>query len=106
MARVEPGKSEGYLSAATVYWDYYLFNDALRVIRQARTAFDDPALFAFETGAIYENKREYSHAVEQYVAGALDGADQAQQRLLRLPPHPDRPPPPAKFTPQPFPHPP
>ena len=36
MTRLEPGKPDGYLGAATVFWDYYLYNDALRIIRQAR----------------------------------------------------------------------
>jgi predicted Zn-dependent protease len=84
MPRIEPGKTEGYLEAATVFWDYYLYNDALRVIRQARTDFKDPTLFSFETGVIYENKRDYSLAIQQYVAGAMHGDNQAQQRLLRL----------------------
>ena len=60
-----------YLDAATVYWDYYRYNDALRWIAAARKKFDNPALFAYQAGAIYEGKRDYASAVREYVAGAL-----------------------------------
>ena len=29
------GKRDGYHEAATVFWDYYLYDDALRVIAEA-----------------------------------------------------------------------
>ena len=84
MPQIEPGKPDGYLEAATVFWDYYLYSDALRIIHQARVAFDDPALFAFEAGVIYENKRDFPSAVQQYVTGGVAGNQEAEQRLLRL----------------------
>ena len=59
--RVQPGRADGYLEAATVYRDYDLYDDALRVIADARRRLTAPALFAYEAGAIYEGKR----AVEQ-----------------------------------------
>src|SRR6185295_17636734 len=34
---IEPGNPAGYLEAATVFWDYYQFDDALRIIAQCRT---------------------------------------------------------------------
>jgi len=80
----QPGKREAYLDAATVYWDYYRYNDALRWIAAARKKFDDPALFAYQAGAIYEGKRDYGSAVREYVAGALAGDNSADNRLLRL----------------------
>ena len=71
MPATQPGKPEAYLDTATVYWDYYRYDDALRWIGAARKKFDDPALFAYQAGAIYENKRDYATAVREYVAGAL-----------------------------------
>jgi Flp pilus assembly protein TadD len=80
----QPGKPEAYLDTATIYWDYYLFGDALRWIAAARKKFGDPALFAYQAGAIYEGKRDYADAVREYVAGALHGQTDAANRLIRL----------------------
>ncbi|MGH9664612.1 MAG: hypothetical protein ACRD9L_09340, partial [Bryobacteraceae bacterium] len=77
------GKSGGYLDAATVFWDYYRFGDALRLIGDARRKFDNPALFAYEAGAIYENQRDYGRALAEYVKGARTEGD-ARTRLLVL----------------------
>ena len=84
MPAAQPGNPEAYLDAATVYWDYYRYNDALRWIAAARKKFDDPARFAYQAGAIYEGKRDYANAVREYVAGALDGQSAAANRVLRL----------------------
>jgi Tfp pilus assembly protein PilF len=84
MAAAQPGKPQGYLDTATVYWDYYRYNDALRWIAAARKKFDQPALFAYQAGAIYEGKRDYPNAVREYLAGALDGQSPADNRLLQL----------------------
>ncbi len=70
--------------SATVFWDYYLYDDALRVIRTARTRLHDPALMAYEAGAIYEGKRRDDLAVAEYLNGYLSGDDQSQRRILRL----------------------
>jgi len=37
MPAEQPGKEEVYLDTATIYWDYYRFNDALRWIAAARS---------------------------------------------------------------------
>jgi len=84
MPTVQPRNPAGYLDAATVFWDYYRYTDALRTIALARARFKNPALFAYEAGAIGENRRDYPSAVREYVAGALAGAENAQNRLLRL----------------------
>ena len=80
----QPNKQEAYLDTATIYWDYYLYGDALRWITAARKHFHDPALFAYQAGAIEENKRDYPSAVREYMAGALAGQSDAKNRLLRL----------------------
>ena len=86
MADVEPGRPEGYLEAATVFWDYYLFDDALRMIDEGRNRLGNPALYAYEAGAIHENRRDYTRAVSEYLKGALapEGGSAAQRRLVEL----------------------
>ena len=84
MPSEQPGKPEAYLDAATIYWDYYRFNDALRWIAAARKKFDDAALFAYQAGAIYEAQRDYASAVREYVAASLQGENSANYRLLQL----------------------
>ncbi|MGA7077673.1 MAG: hypothetical protein WBY61_03060, partial [Terriglobales bacterium] len=84
--QVVPGQSGGYLEAATIYWDYYDFDNALRVLHEGRDRLHDPNLYAYEAGAIYENQRDYAHAVEEYVRGSLSGLPDspAELRLLAL----------------------
>jgi tetratricopeptide (TPR) repeat protein len=86
MPEVEPGRPEGYLEAATVYWDYYLFDDALRMIDEGRNRLSNPALYAYEAGAIHENRRDYTRAVSEYLKGALapEGGSAAERRLIEL----------------------
>ena len=92
---VHPGLPNGYLQAATVFWDYFEFDQALGEIEAARQQFHQPTLYGYEAGAIYENKhgenkigeaqRDAARAVAEYVAAAaVDGAGQAQDRLLIL----------------------
>jgi tetratricopeptide (TPR) repeat protein len=88
MAEIEPGRPEGYLEAATVFWDYYLFDDALRMLGEGRNRLANPALYAYEAGAIYENRRDYTRAVGEYLRGALaadtGNSSAAERRLIEL----------------------
>jgi hypothetical protein len=85
-----PGETQLYLDAATVFWDYFRFDDALHEIDLARTHFAQPALFGYEAGAIDEAKNDPAAAIAEYVAAALDahaGEDAyspARARLLTL----------------------
>lgn len=83
IAAIEPGKPDGYLEAATIFWDYFLYDDALRLIEEGRAKLGNPSLFAYEAGAIYENKRDYTRAVAEYMKGAASGSS-ARARLLQL----------------------
>lgn len=84
--KIAPGTSGGYLQAATVFWDYFLYDDALRVISEARKNLGNAALFAYEAGAVYEGKSDSSDAVKEYIRGALavDGPSSSRSRLLEL----------------------
>lgn len=86
MPAVEPGKPEGYIEAATVFWDYYRFDDSLRLMQRGREALGRPELYAYEAGAVHENRRDYDAALGEYLKGALttDGHSPARNRFLRL----------------------
>lgn len=86
MPDTEPGHAQSYEDAATVFWDYYFFEDALRLLIQGRTKLHNDTLYSYQVGAIYENKRDYMHAVDEYVKGALaeTGNAEARARLLQL----------------------
>jgi Tfp pilus assembly protein PilF len=85
IATAKPGNEDGYLESATVFWDYFLYDDALRVIDEGRKKLNKPSLFAYQAGAIYENKRQYDRALNEYANAVLDdGNDLAERRLVRL----------------------
>lgn len=82
---IEPAKADGYLEAATIFWDYYQFDDALRWIEQGRKRLKQNSLFAYEAGAIHENQRNYERAIREYAKGAIaQPASNSEQRLLLL----------------------
>ena len=83
---VSPGETNGYLEAATIYWDYFDFENSLRLLGEARKKFSNPALYAYEVGAIYDNRREFPRAIEEYVNGSLAAGpgSPSESRLLQL----------------------
>jgi cellulose synthase operon protein C len=81
----EPGDAEGYLEAATLFWDYLRPADALNWLQRGRTQLKNPYLWTYETGAILESQGRTDDAVREYLAGALAGNNPASnKRLLRL----------------------
>jgi cellulose synthase operon protein C len=85
LAKTAPGSAEGYLESATVFWDYFQYDDALRLIHLGRTTLEDSARYAYEAGAIYENKNDLARAIDEYIQGVLSsGDDQSQRRLIKL----------------------
>lgn len=87
------GEPETYRAAATVFWDYFQYDDALATIERLRAELHDEALYAFETGAIFEAKHNREAALAEYMK-ALDGStpfaknvaesDRAKRRLEKL----------------------
>jgi cellulose synthase operon protein C len=83
------GENESYLNSATVFWDYFQFDDALVTIRSLREKSGDENLYAFQTGAILEAKNDKLAAVDEYLK-ALDENEsvadqwQAKRRLKQL----------------------
>jgi tetratricopeptide (TPR) repeat protein len=84
--QIQPGTPNGYLEAATIFWDYFRYDDALRLFSEGRKKLGDPALYAYEAGAIYENQRDYKRALTEYAKGALASPEnsQAKARLIQL----------------------
>jgi predicted Zn-dependent protease len=84
--KVAPGESGGYLEAATIYWDYFDFENAQRLLEEGRKKLGDDTLYGYEAGAIFENRREYARAIHEYarVAVAGGGESPAVNRLLTL----------------------
>src|SRR3989449_5189634 len=82
---IEPGKPDGYLEAATLFWDYLSPSDALNWLQRGRARLKDPTLWAYETGAIFELQGRRPEAVAEYLRGALSRQrGPSQTRLLRL----------------------
>lgn len=81
------GEPETYLDVATVYWDYFQYDDALRTIERLRRETHDETLFAFQEGAILEAEHKLPEALSEYMK-ALDDDEQddvraADQRRAR-----------------------
>ena len=84
--KVSPGEPGGYLDAATIYWDYFDFGNALRLLDEGRKKLDKPTLYGYEEGAIYETQKDYPRAIREYAAAAVGagGESPAMGRLLEL----------------------
>ena len=69
--KVAPGQPDGYLEAATIYWDYFDFSNALRLMDEGRKKLGNPTLYGYEEGAIYETQKDYTRAVLEYADAAV-----------------------------------
>jgi hypothetical protein len=69
---LHPGSTQGFLTAATIFWDYFQFDDALAQLTAARQRFNAPALFGYEAGAIDENRHDLPNAVTEYTGAVLN----------------------------------
>lgn len=84
------GNEDTYLETATIYWDYYQYDDALRTIQALRKQKNDESLYAFQAGVILEDKHQLRAALNEYVR-ALDSSGyfdadtyRARNRLVTL----------------------
>jgi Tfp pilus assembly protein PilF len=84
MATLRPGDANGYLQSATVFWDYFEFDQALDELHAARDHFHNPSLFGYEAGAILEAQRDDAGAIREYIASTLAGDAESRSRLLDL----------------------
>lgn len=73
-----------YLDVATVFWDYYQYDDALKTIEKLRKQQNDETLLAFEMGAILEAKHQTNAAIKEYVKGLSRDNEQFNKTKNRL----------------------
>ncbi|HKA22430.1 MAG TPA: tetratricopeptide repeat protein [Blastocatellia bacterium] len=87
LIQTEPGERNTYLEVATVYWDYYQFDQAIRVFKDLRNVTGDQSLYAYRLGAVYEGKGDIDSAIAEYVK-VLDepgeGRETVAKRLAQL----------------------
>src|SRR5712692_3215094 len=73
------GRPETYLDTATIYWDYFQYDDALRTIKALRRQTNDESLYAFQAGVILEGKHQLSAALTEYIKALGDNDSQAER---------------------------
>ena len=80
---LHPGTPAGFLTSATIFWDYFEYDQALTQIHTARTRFGVPTLYGFEAGAIEENRHDLNAAVAEYIAVATQptGSDSSYPQV-------------------------
>ncbi|MGH9768047.1 MAG: hypothetical protein ACREAB_11485, partial [Blastocatellia bacterium] len=84
---LRPGDAEIYLDTATVYWDYFQYDDALRALTSLRRRMNDQTLYAFQMAALLEAKHRTNDAIGEYIKALDQGCDdysRAQRRLKTL----------------------
>ncbi len=88
----ERGNPETYLEVASIYWDYYRYDEAIRTLQELRKRSGDATAYAYQVGAILEGKNQMEAAIVEYVS-ALErvggGRDEAVKRLTQLAPRKD-----------------
>ncbi|MBI3950066.1 MAG: tetratricopeptide repeat protein, partial [Acidobacteria bacterium] len=84
MLAQESGRRETYLEVASIYWDYFMYDDAIRVIGNLRGVLDDQTLYAYQLGAIHEGNRDYQSAVREYMKALAESGLQQQTVARRL----------------------
>ncbi|MBC7798091.1 MAG: hypothetical protein H7Z37_14550, partial [Pyrinomonadaceae bacterium] len=77
------GDKETYLNAATLYWDYFQYSDAISTIKTLRGKFGDDTLYAFETGTILEAQGKKPESIREYVKALDAKSDEAQKEKAK-----------------------
>ena len=83
------GDHDTYLDTATIYWDYFQYDDALRAIHALRQQTKDETLFAFQAGVILEDKHQLREALTEYVRAlatrdSYEDKYRGKRRLVKL----------------------
>ena len=80
----EQGNSAAFLEVASIYWDYYQWDDALRTINDLRRTSNNPTAYAYQMGALYEGKTQWDRAIGEYVATLGDDDANQSKSITRL----------------------
>lgn len=67
LLKLRAGDEAMFLETATIYWDYFQYDDALRILKLIRRQKQDDALYAFQIAAIYESQHKTKEALSEYV---------------------------------------
>ena len=84
------GDEEAYLDTATIYWDYFQYDDALRTIETLRRRMNDSTLYAFQAAVILEDKHKPREALAEYIKALANSefdeseVARARRRLVNL----------------------
>jgi len=87
------GAPETYYDTATIYWDYFQYDDALRTITELRRQTRDENRYAFQVGVILEGKHQLRDALTEYIKALADSdpdseratdISRARKRLVTL----------------------
>ena len=83
---IATGKGDGqtYLETAGVYWDYFQYDEALRIIENYRQTTHNPTIYAFEAGAILEARHKQTQALNEYFNALYEENSKARNRLEKL----------------------
>lgn len=89
IAALTSGENDGYLATASVFWDYFRFDDALRTIAELRLRRHRDDLFAFQAGAVLESAGRPADSFLEYlkaIRGSAPREDElrAKRRLAEL----------------------
>jgi predicted Zn-dependent protease len=87
LIQLEPGERNTYLEVATVFWDYYQFDQAVRVFTDLRNTTGDQSIYAYRLGAVYEGKGDIDSAIAEYIKVLPEpgsGRDTVAKRLAQL----------------------
>jgi tetratricopeptide (TPR) repeat protein len=87
LVELDPGDRETYLAVATVFWDYYQFDESIRVLKDLRRVTEDQNIYAYRLGAVYEGKGDFNSAISEYVkvlSEPGEGRDRGAKRLAQL----------------------
>ncbi|MCT6647104.1 hypothetical protein N4G37_13625, partial [Enterococcus faecalis] len=67
------------LNTASVYWDYYQFDEAINIINLVRKDYKDNQIYALQAGKIYEDKHMLKAAITEYVKAASNQGPELRQ---------------------------
>jgi tetratricopeptide (TPR) repeat protein len=76
---IGPGAPETYFDTATIYWDYFQYDDALRTIRTLRRQTNDENRYAFQAGVILEGKHQLHEALAEYIKAFADDDSESER---------------------------
>ncbi len=77
------GEKESYLETATIFWDYFQFDDAIKTIQALRERSNNENLYAFQTGAILEAQQLKPAAITEYIKALDENENEADKNSAR-----------------------